>query len=148
MEIDVTDYLSKEEMKELAREAFIVSAKIHFKTENNIKRIISNGAYDIVYKMVDESFNEDLKDIMTEKVKKIISGMSSNSIFSKPSAWDTETNKAYDHLQNCIKSHFPKIEITVKKLVEENIESQTMLYLKEDITETIHESIIELFKNS
>ncbi|MCP4336425.1 MAG: hypothetical protein GY679_01080 [Mycoplasma sp.] len=148
MEIDVKDYLDKKEMKYLASKAFMLSCQKHFEEENNIKRIISNSAYDIVYKMVDESLNEDLKDIVTEKVKDIIADFSLYNVFKKPDAWDNEPNGAYKHLQKCIESHYPEIKTTVKKLVEGNVESETLLYLKEDIAKIVQESVLELFKKS
>ena len=142
MKINVEDYLTDYDIKEILKEEIRDSVKIHMKDENNIKRILSNLCYDIVYKMVDEIFNDDLENILTVKVKSVINNINHFTIFKEPSAWDREPNKVYKVLQKEIESHFGRI----KEIVKESIDTETMKKLKENIDEKIQDAIYEIYK--
>ena len=142
MKINVEDYLTDYDIKEILKEEIRDSVKIHMKDENNIRRILSNLCYDIVYKMVDEIFNDDLENILIVKVKSVIDNINHFTIFKEPSTWDREPNKAYKVLQKEIESHFGRI----KEIVKESIDIETMKKLKENIDDKIQDAIYEIYK--
>jgi hypothetical protein len=142
MEINIEDYLTDYEIKDILKEEIKDCIKTHMKDENNIRRILSNLCYDLVYKMVDEIFNDDLENILTVRVKEIIDNLSEFTIFKEPSAWDREPNKAYKVLQKEIESHFGRI----KEIVKESIDIETMKKLKENIDDKIQDAIYEIYK--
>ena len=142
MEINIEDYLTDYDIKDILKEEIRDSVKIHMKDENNIKRILSNSAYEIVAQMVDEIFNDDLENILTIKVKSIIDNITHFTIFKEPSAWDREPNNAYKVLQKEIESHFGRI----KEIVKESIDTETMKKLKENIDDKIQDAIYEIYK--
>ena len=142
MEINIEDYLTDYDIKDILKEEIRDSVKIHMKDENNIKRILSNSAYEIVAQMVDEIFNDDLENILTIKVKSVINNINHFTIFKEPSAWDREPNNAYKVLQKEIESHFGRI----KEIVKESIDTETMKKLKENIDDKIQDAIYEIYK--
>lgn len=142
MEIDIKEYLSEDEIKEVAKNALRSQFISILKKETDLKRIITNTSYDIVYRMVDDSLTEDINDNIADKVKNIISNLTSYNVFKKPDAWDSETNDAYKHLQKCIVENFPKI----KDLVSAQIETETMKHLKDSLSDYIVEAVQEMYK--
>ena len=51
--INVNDYLSEEEQKEVVREAFLVATRSLFMKSENVERVLSNIAHDALSKDVD-----------------------------------------------------------------------------------------------
>lgn len=142
MEIKIEDHVSPEEIKEIAKYELSRQFRLLLQKETDLKRIMNNMTYDIVYKMVDSVFDNDLAAFLEGKVQEIIKNMTAFNIFNKPDAWDTETNTAYKYLQSCITENFPKI----KQLVSDRIEPETMKYLKDSLSESIIEAVQDLYK--
>lgn len=140
MEIKIEEYLSESEIKDIVISQFKESVK--FKHDNDVKRIIENTAYDLVWRKVDEVFGESIEKVLSEKVMDIVSNMSEFSIFSKPNAWDKEPNGAYTFLQSCIESEKPNI----KAIVAENVPAGVLKTLKDGMKNIIEESIQELYR--
>lgn len=69
MEINITDYLNHEEIKEIAQDEVRVQIREHFKNEENAKRLLSNLAYHIV----SEEVNKIVPDYEQELVNKVAS---------------------------------------------------------------------------
>lgn len=141
MEIDVSDYVSESEIRNAILDQVRTSTMFHLKDEKDIQRIITNESYELVYKLVDEYFDNKLAETISKKVENIIDNMSTYNIFKEPNAWDREPNTAYKHLQKCIESQFPKIE----KIVSDEIETETIQALKRDLKEYIIEAVQNLF---
>ena len=68
MNINIDNYLGDDEIKDIITSEMRDLVKKHLSDENNITRIISNSAYQLVYKMVDETFDQSLSSMLTEKV--------------------------------------------------------------------------------
>lgn len=144
MEIDFKEYLSENEVKDIVKQKVGEAVACYITGETDLKRIITNATYETVFRFADEKFDNGLIGFMQEKIKDIISKMTTFNIFKKPDAWDREPNSAYKHLQACIEDQFPKI----KQVVESQIEPQTISNLKEDLNEKIIESVQDLFRES
>jgi hypothetical protein len=139
LELNMEDLLSKEEMVEIAKSTFKTACFTHLAIEDNIKRIISNCAYDIVYKQVDNIVGEKLDEMLTSKVADIISNLSEYSIFKKPDAWDRSTNHMYNVLQKACMDNVG----VVKKVVNDNMELETLKYLKLNLGDIVKDAIME-----
>ena len=143
IEINVEDYLDTDEVTSIISDEVRNQVSKHLDTENNIKRIVSNMAYDTVYKLVDDTFDESLSSILTEKVTSIISNLSESTIFKVPNAWDREPNHPHKVLQQAIADNTQKI----RDVVSEQIPELTRVRLKENLSDHIREAISEtLFK--
>lgn len=135
MEINFEDYISDEEKKEIVVEEYRSLVRAKMKTEYDLKRILSNIAYDVYYDIVDECFDGTSKKLLKDNIDKIIADPSSYNIFKKPNAWDRDANSAYKYLQEVIVANKPKIA----KIVSDLLEEQTIKACKEDMTKTIHD---------
>ncbi|NCQ52055.1 hypothetical protein GW796_09205 [archaeon] len=143
IEINIDDYLSEDEKKYAVTTAFKELVKSNFKRETDLTRILSNTAYEIVHKTVDDILGESTKSIIAKEVKRIVQDKSTlkHSIFKKPDAWDREPNNAYKFLQKCIEEQFS----VIKQIVQENIEKETLSLLKENLNDYIVEAVQDLF---
>lgn len=94
--INISDYLSEDEMKEIAREKFGEIIERQFSDENQTERIISNTAYGMVFKRVDEVFGgkAELEKMILEKVIEQINKLSSFHIFRHEDVWGRATSPA------------------------------------------------------
>lgn len=73
MEINITDYLDKEEIKEIVSDELRQQIKLHFKNEENAKRLLSNLAYEIVTEEVNKivpNYEETLIAKVAELINK------------------------------------------------------------------------------
>lgn len=73
MEINIVDYLSKQEIKEIAQDEVRVQIREHFKNEENAKRLLSNLAYHIVTEEVDKivpNYEQELIRKVAELINK------------------------------------------------------------------------------
>ena len=72
-QIDLEQFLGKDEMKGLAKQAWLNILHARLGTEADADRILTNDAYAIVGKLVEEKHHIDLERVLTEKVGKLIS---------------------------------------------------------------------------
>ena len=69
MEINITDYLDHQEIKEIAQDEVRVQIREHFKNEENAKRLLSN----IAYHVVSEEVNKIVPNYEQELIDKVVS---------------------------------------------------------------------------
>ena len=72
-QIDLEQYLGKDEMKGLAKQAWLNILQDGLRTEADAERILTNDAYHIVGKLVEEKHHIDLERVLTERVGKLVS---------------------------------------------------------------------------
>jgi len=80
MEIDVKDYLSESEIKEIVKDELRFKVRQQFDL-NNIERIFTNSAYGIVWEEVNKSIDYDMTEFIKNKVIEVISNLSNYSVF-------------------------------------------------------------------
>jgi hypothetical protein len=137
LEININEYITEEEKKLIAKEAFKEACWLKFKDENAVQRIIENSAYGIVYKMVDETFDKNLTTVLTDKVQHLILNMQQYNLFRKPDVWSREPNSAYQILERILLDNKDLIESTVvEKLPEATIQA-----IKADLKEYIQNAV-------
>ena len=141
MEIDIKEYLSYSDLKEIAREQMSVLVAAHLKDEEAVKRIISNTAYELIYKMVDDVLDSKLEELLRDKVAELVSSMTTYNIFNKPDAWSRETNTAYDILRKAVLDN----EKRIQGIVSDNIDRQALAIMKEDIREIVRDKVLEYY---
>lgn len=117
MEINITDYLSDDDIREIAAGEIRRSVELYMRDENNFKRIITNAAYGIVWDKVDEVGGETIEDYLPAKVREIIEKLTAFDIFKKPNAWDRETNSGYQILERCLIENKPLISEKVVQAI-------------------------------
>lgn len=133
VEININDYLSEEDKIEIAKEEFrnaIRSAVVVDK-----ERILSNCAYGVVQKLVDEHFNEDINTILTAKVVDIIKDMSAYNVFKAKDAWGKDESKGWTYLQAAIDNNKSLIDTRVKEIVEDFLTTEGREVMIEEIAQ-------------
>jgi len=80
MEIEVKDYLSESEIKEIVQQELRFKVRQQFDL-NNIERIFANSAYHIVWEEVNKSIDYDMTELIKNKVIQIINELSAYSVF-------------------------------------------------------------------
>jgi len=117
MEIDISQYLSEEEKKSIAVEEYRNAIRQLVQVDK--ERILSNCAYTVVQKLVDDAFNEDLNTILVDKVKDIINNLSSYSVFKRKDAWDKDESKGHKYLESAVEDNKQLIESKVQEIIAE-----------------------------
>ncbi len=114
VDINIDDYLSEEEKKELAKEYFLNSLDkglkdrhSHKSNYDNYERIVANSVYEFLDKKVDSMLNESHEGMIKAKVEKILSEKGSYvyRLFRVKSAWEKENSPAQNILNEAVESH-------------------------------------------
>ncbi|MGD8567363.1 MAG: hypothetical protein PVJ39_04710 [Gammaproteobacteria bacterium] len=117
-EIDIEDYLSHEEIKDLCVE-YVRKTLSGDGNEHHKERVLSNMAYNSAFAIMDEAIDKkDLQEIRN-KVKDILHDPSSYSIFRKKDAWWSEDSAAYLEVKKAISKHKHVIDGLVLKAINE-----------------------------
>lgn len=115
--INIDDYLSDEEKRQIARDEF--RAACARRSADDFERILSNAAYDLVRKEVDEAFDGCMVDTVRANALKVIRELSSFTVFNRPNAWDNEACKGWTYLQEAIEAAKPAISERVLAIIAE-----------------------------
>ena len=134
-EINISDYLSEQDMKEIAIEQFKTSLKM--RDEKTIERIFSNSIYREVENQIDRALPSNMKDYLEEKIPKIINDMSFYNVFSPPSVWDNEKRVGYRELESVINKSKQDILNRVKELINKLSESDIESHIAPLVAEAI-----------
>lgn len=103
MEIEINDYISEDEKRQIVIEAF--TEQCRNRSAEDFERIISNSAYNVVWQAVDKCLDDNATEMLSEKVVKIIHELSFFSVFQRPDAWDRVDNQAYGVLMDVVRSN-------------------------------------------
>lgn len=142
IEINIQDYLTEVEIKVIC--AAYIKERIQCLNKTEFERILGNAAYTQTSEAVDSLFDEDLKALLKQNLRGVITKLSHFTVFKEPSVWDAESNSAYKYLQSCIEQQKPRI----KNIVEKQIEPQVIANLKSGVSEAIEEAIQSIYKES
>lgn len=137
MEINLQDYLDGYEMKKIAEQEFRAYVCRHLSDENELKRLLSNVAYDVVSQFCDTTLDNSMFENIYNNVERVVNDLSAFTVFKKPDAWDREPNSMYRFLQETLDKQKPVIE----KIVQENVEVQAMDVIKGEIKTLIGDAI-------
>jgi hypothetical protein len=117
MNINIDEYISFEEKKQIAREAFKQVAMK--KSQVDFERILSNSAYDLVREEVNMVFDGNMENVVKEKALLVIDTLGLHTIFSPPNHWDKEASVGWKHLQSVMIEAKPMINKRVEEIIEE-----------------------------
>ena len=115
-ELDIDQYLTEEDKRQICREKFADVARM--KCKDDFERIITNSAYSIVRDEVDKVFDGKMQEFLIQRVEKVVKELSAFTVFNKPDAWDKTSSKGYDLLQQAVQDVQPLIVGRVVALIE------------------------------
>lgn len=129
MDIKVEDYLSQEEMKEIATEAF--KSKIHqafggdqySSSGKERDRVVKNSVAHWITEYIESLLTEDDKEIIKKGVEDAIKKESySYFVFKKPDVWDRTEYTAHKIITQSVKENEEYIKYKVKESIIKKFE--------------------------
>lgn len=144
MHIEIDDYISEEQKKQIAEKTFGAMCTAAFREQKQQERIFSNAAYAVVAEMIDKEMNGDLQTIIAKRVRKILNDNDSikHSIFRKKDVWEKENSIAQDMLNKAIKENEKIIEEKVKESMG-NIDQEYVLQVCNDMIGEVIERLVK-----
>lgn len=141
MNIEIENYLSDDEIRQIVEEEFRNRIKSLFRTEKEITRIVTNLGYYNTFKIIENEV-PNFKELIKEQTKKQCENISSYSVFRKKDAFESENSLAQDYLEEAVEENK---EIISKRVVEimNSIDNQD---LADEICSLLEEKIMNLFK--
>lgn len=157
IEINIDNYLSEEDKKEIAIEEFrrIVredtlkkfkedSRCINKKGMTDYERIISNAVYHYLEGEIDSLIGQDTKELIREGVEKTIKKQDFNyTLFRRKSAWESEESPAQKVVIECIDKNKNHIESKIMNKIDENISNLNA----EDTLETVKNIFYDIIED-
>ena len=138
IDIKIEDYLSKEEIKEICKDALY--QKIREDMHNlNVNDIIANISNAEVETMVDAYVGEDdfCKKEIPKKVHRIIDELSTYTVFRKADAWERKNSITYDIMEEECRASRPLIKARVEQIINEynfpQLERDEIMYTIADV---------------
>lgn len=138
MDIKIEDCLDREEIKEVCKDALYQKIRENMRGLN-VNDIIANISYSEVAAMVDTYVGEDdfCKKMIPKKVRDVIDGLSSFTVFRKADTWERENSVAYDILEEECRNARPLIRQRVEQIVNEykfpQLERDEIMYTIADV---------------
>lgn len=138
MDIKIEDYLDREEIKEVCKDALYQKIREDMRGLN-VNDIIANISYSEVAAMVDTYVGEDdfCKKTIPQKVRDVIEGLSSFTVFRKADVWERPNSVAYDILEEECRNARPLIRQRVEQIVNEykfpQLERDEIMYTIADV---------------
>ena len=145
IEVDINNYLTKEQIAEIAEQEIRNSFRNQLSKESDIERILTNLSYEYVFKIVEEELNvhkEEFKTKLKETVMKVLDDSSTlrYEIFRRTDTWGRTESPAVKYLEEALIDSKNKIVEEVNKRIEE----YPFYELKENILDTIYYCIADM----
>lgn len=127
IKINIDDYLSEEEKKEIAIDVFKQQVKKELfksndgtiQSDSEVQRVIGNITHEIVFNEV-QKYIPDAKEKIKEKVRKVLEEKDlTYHVFRKKDLWDKEESLAITYLNQEIKANEEMFKSRIKKAMEE-----------------------------
>ncbi len=140
-DIEVYDYFDQDEIKKIIKDCIESTTIQKLNNEKELERIITNTAYEFVWKMVDDLWDNELETILKNKVIDILDRMSEFNIFKTKNAWDREENIATKYLNQVVAEELPNIKPKIIAEVHKIGKKDLQQALKDAILEKLQKSI-------
>ena len=139
LKINIEDYLSELEIKEIAEEELRHSFKELFRKEADIERILSNISHEFVFDLINSQCDCDLEQILKDKIKDILENNDiSYYLFRRKNAWD----RSESSIVKIIDEECTNSRPLIKEMVEKHIKQYPFRELdKNEIIYTISDVI-------
>ncbi len=138
-DIDFSKYLTEEERKSIAEDAFRQNCAERFKAD--AERIFSNSAYHAVEKLVNEAHDGKTSEIIAAKTLEVINSLSTYTVFGRKDSWERQDSEGYKALNDAIIRHKSAIDERLKKLIDELDPVELTEMLRERAAELLDEEL-------
>ena len=141
IEIDVSDYLSEEDIRRTAMAALQYAFAAQLQKEADVERVLANLTHEYVFKAVCDKLNVDREHIeqaISDGIKKAIEGDTIRwKVFRRKDAWERSESPAVKILDDALANSKDLIEAEVEKRIKE----YDFRELRETIENTIYDVI-------
>ena len=141
MNINIKDYISEEEIKDIIKDEIRRSVAYYMNTEAELSRIITNISYKELWKQI-ESEVPNCETLLKQKTIERIRQLSSYDVFRRKDIYGVEDSLATKLIDECVKENKNIINDKIKNIFNELSNSD----LKYDIQGILEEYIENLFK--
>jgi hypothetical protein len=141
LELDIDIYLTEANKREIVTNAF--KAEANQRARDDLDRIISNGAYKLVFQAVDAAIDGDVKSIIKDKAIDIISNLTASSVFKRADAWHKGESVAYTYLEEAIKESRDLLFTRVNEVVSKYDENTVKSLIEDNLSDIIAEIIMK-----
>ena len=138
MDIEIKDYLTPDEIKEICKDALYQKVREDMRGIN-INDIIANISNADVEAMVDAYVGEDdfCKTEIPKKVRNAIKNISVFTVFRKADVWERKSSIAYDIMEEECRAARPLIKKRVEQIINEynfpQLERDEIMYTIADV---------------
>lgn len=140
LKINIQDYFSDEQIKEIAEQELRSAFREQFRKEADVERVITNLSIEYVHALVAEQWGGDFDELLREKVRDAIEKDVGYHVFRRKDAWDRTESPAVAILDEECKNSRPLIRECVEKRIKEYPFSELD---KDEIGDVIYEVIME-----
>lgn len=153
IEVNIDDYISEEEKRDLAIESFKEAIKSNlFKSidgtiqaDSEATRVIGNITHDIVFEEV-QKYIPDAKEKIKDKVRSIIRKSDIEfHVFKKKDAWDNEESLAVTYMNQAVMESKDEFKEKIKK---ELMEFDVSALVAEQVSDAFDELAGNIYKLS
>ena len=121
MEVNIKDYLSEEEMRDIAISEYKAIVRKGLTEDmqpkrmiNNYERVVANAVHYYLESEVDKIIGTDIKKQIESTVKRVLNKSLEYNIFRRKDHWEKEDSPATKHMDKCIRENLKIIEDKVK----------------------------------
>jgi len=124
VDVNINDYLSEEDKKEIAIDVFRQQVKKELFNSNDgtvqadseVQRIIGNITHEVVFTEV-QKYIPDAKEQIIGKVKKALAKDLNYEVFRKKDAWDKEESLAITYIKEEVKANEEVFKTRIKDMI-------------------------------
>lgn len=117
--IDINEYLSKEEIKEIAEQELRAAFREQLHKEADVERVLTNLSLEYVHALVSEQWDGDFDELLRQKVHEAIERGVGYHVFRRKDVWDRTESPAVAILDEECKNSRPLIRECVEKRIRE-----------------------------
>lgn len=141
LEINIKDYLTIDEIKDIIRDEFAASVARTFSKETNLTRIIGNISHEIVFNEVGK-YIPNYKELLTKNIKQIIEKKDYRwEIFRSKDVWDREEGPGLTIIKETLNAN----KDAMKKRIEDAINNFDIKKLISDYFDKKMEEVADEF---
>lgn len=138
--LNVSELFSKEELKEIAEQELRAAFRAQFRTEADVRRVITNLSIDFVHTLVAEQWDGDFNKLLRQKIQEAVEDGVAYHVFRRKYAWETSESPAIKIMDEELRNSRPLIRAAIEKRIAEYPFHELD---KDEIGETIWDVIME-----
>jgi len=140
LKINIQDYFSDEQIKEIAEQELRAAFREQFHKESDVERVITNLSLEYVHALVAEQWDGDFDELLRKKICEAIENGVGYHVFRRKDVWGRTESPAVAILDEECKNSRPLIRECVEKRIREYPFSELD---RNEIGDVIYEVIME-----